>query len=154
MLRQGYFNKGNYVIINILYYYSFQVLKQLISECQGRGISPSNIKHLRYLKRFLQKTADYSTGHHIKPMNSLPVDPIRHETSQQQHRESLLPCASTSSTSATFEGNSRSLRFDRSPFMSSSHDECKYILVVFMSNHLLFLNLFANFAIFLKKITL
>ena len=121
------------------FFYSFQVLKQLISECQGRGISPSNIKHLRYLKRFLQKTADYSTGHHIKPMNSLPVDPIRHETSQQ-HRESLLPCASTSSTSATFEGNSRSLRFDRSPFMSSSHDECKYspyvgIFIFNISNH-------------------
>ena len=26
------------------------VLKQLIAECQGRGISPSNIKHLRLVK--------------------------------------------------------------------------------------------------------
>ena len=29
------------------------VMKRLIHECQGRGISPSNLKHLRYLKRFL-----------------------------------------------------------------------------------------------------
>ena len=38
------------------------VLKQLVAECQGRGISPSNIKHLRYLRRFLQKTTDYAAN--------------------------------------------------------------------------------------------
>ena len=38
------------------------VLKQLIGECQGRGISPSNIKHLRYLRRFLQKTAEFASN--------------------------------------------------------------------------------------------
>merc|ERR1712001_399568 len=59
-----------------------EVLKQLIAECQGRGISPSNIKHLRYLKRFLQKTQDFSAGN-IKPV---PVE-VRHE---------IIPCASTS----------------------------------------------------------
>jgi len=35
-----------------------EILKQLIAECQGRGISPSNIKHLRDLKRFLQKSSE------------------------------------------------------------------------------------------------
>ena len=39
-----------------------EVLKQLIAECQGRGISPSNIKHLRYLRRFLNKTSDAAQG--------------------------------------------------------------------------------------------
>ena len=34
-----------------------EILKQLIAECQGRGISPSNIKHLRDLKRFLLKSS-------------------------------------------------------------------------------------------------
>ena len=44
------------------------VLKQLVAECQGRGISPSNIKHLRYLRRFLQKTTDYAANSsHFKP---------------------------------------------------------------------------------------
>ena len=43
-----------------------ETLKQLIGECQGRGISPSNIKHLRYLRRFLQKTADYATNCQMK----------------------------------------------------------------------------------------
>ena len=31
------------------------VVRQLIAECQGRGISPSSIKHLRSLLRFLNK---------------------------------------------------------------------------------------------------
>ena len=35
-----------------------EILKQLIAECQGRGISPSNIKHLRDLKRFLLKSSE------------------------------------------------------------------------------------------------
>merc|ERR1719479_526079 len=39
-----------------------EVLKQLIAECQGRGISPSNIKHLRYLKRFLMKSSDAASS--------------------------------------------------------------------------------------------
>ena len=30
-------------------------LKQLVQESQSRGISPSNIRHLKYLKRFLLK---------------------------------------------------------------------------------------------------
>jgi hypothetical protein len=47
-----------------------EVLKQLIAECQGRGISPSNIKHLRYLRRFLQKTSDIAT---IQLKNALEV---------------------------------------------------------------------------------
>ena len=34
------------------------VLKQLIADCQGRGISPSHIKHVKYVKRFLVKSAD------------------------------------------------------------------------------------------------
>jgi len=35
------------------------VVRQLISECQGRGISPSSIKHLRFLLRFLNKQRDF-----------------------------------------------------------------------------------------------
>ena len=35
-----------------------EVLKQLIAECQGRGISPSNIKHLKNVKRFIVKSSD------------------------------------------------------------------------------------------------
>ena len=34
------------------------VVRQLIAECQGRGISPSSIKHLRSLLRFLTKQKD------------------------------------------------------------------------------------------------
>lgn len=52
-----------------------EVLKQLVAECQGRGISPSNIKHLRYLRRFLRKTTDFaSNGHHFKSGASTPLD--------------------------------------------------------------------------------
>ena len=50
-----------------------EVLKQLITECQGRGISPSNIKHLRYLRRFLQKTTDFAANSHFKPTSSMDV---------------------------------------------------------------------------------
>merc|ERR1739844_74694 len=35
-----------------------EILKQLIAECQGRGISPSHIKHLKQLKRFLVKSSE------------------------------------------------------------------------------------------------
>ena len=91
-----------------------EVLKQLIAECQGRGISPSNIKHLRYLKRFLQKTADFSAGH-IKPS----VTPVTVDV-----RPDIMP---TPVVSAYENGNGgRPIRFDRSPFMASSHDEGKY----------------------------
>ncbi len=30
-------------------------MKHLVSECQSRGISPSSLKHLKYLRRFLAK---------------------------------------------------------------------------------------------------
>merc|ERR1719322_1009101 len=36
------------------------VVRQLIAECQGRGISPSSIKHLRFLLRFLNKQRQFS----------------------------------------------------------------------------------------------
>ena len=36
------------------------VVRQLISECQGRGISPSSIKHLRSLLRFLNKQKEFA----------------------------------------------------------------------------------------------
>ena len=36
------------------------VVRQLIAECQGRGISPSSIKHLRSLLRFLNKQKDFA----------------------------------------------------------------------------------------------
>ena len=32
-----------------------EVIRRLMSDCGNRGISPSSIKHLRYLKRFLVK---------------------------------------------------------------------------------------------------
>ena len=37
-----------------------EVLKQLIADCQGRGISASHIKHARLVKRFLMKTSSAS----------------------------------------------------------------------------------------------
>ena len=36
------------------------VVRQLIAECQGRGISPSSIKHLRSLLRFLNKQKEFA----------------------------------------------------------------------------------------------
>ena len=36
------------------------VVRQLLQECQGRGISPSSIKHLRFLLRFLNKQKQFS----------------------------------------------------------------------------------------------
>ncbi len=30
-------------------------MKRLVSECQARGISPSSLKHLKYLRRFLTR---------------------------------------------------------------------------------------------------
>lgn len=32
-----------------------EVMRHLVTECQARGISPSSLKHLRYLRRFLAK---------------------------------------------------------------------------------------------------
>ncbi|TRY75447.1 hypothetical protein TCAL_08366 [Tigriopus californicus] len=32
-----------------------ETMKRLISDCQSRGISPSSLKHLRYLRRFLNR---------------------------------------------------------------------------------------------------
>ncbi len=37
------------------------VTKRLVHECQLRGISPSSLKHLRYLKRFLSALGDYKS---------------------------------------------------------------------------------------------
>ena len=37
------------------------ILKQLVQESQSRGISPSNIRHLKYLKRFLLKSSEVSS---------------------------------------------------------------------------------------------
>ena len=45
------------------------VVRQLIAECQGRGISPSSIKHLRSLLRFLNKQKEFA-----KKSGSVPSD--------------------------------------------------------------------------------
>lgn len=64
------------------------VLKQLIAECQGRGISPSNIKHLRYLRRFLRRTADFATnGGHFKS-TSVALQEASSMSSQNVHLRS------------------------------------------------------------------
>eukprot|EP00095_Tigriopus_kingsejongensis_P009202 maker-scaffold299_size217019-snap-gene-1.33 protein:Tk09202 transcript:maker-scaffold299_size217019-snap-gene-1.33-mRNA-1 annotation:"atp-dependent -nad h-hydrate dehydratase isoform x1" len=34
-----------------------ETMKRLITDCQSRGISPSSLKHLRYLRRFLNRMA-------------------------------------------------------------------------------------------------
>merc|ERR1719433_460264 len=38
-----------------------EILKQLIAECQSKGISSSSLKHLRYLKRFLATMNSYKS---------------------------------------------------------------------------------------------
>jgi hypothetical protein len=37
-------------------------MKRLIADCQGKGISPSSLKHLRYLRRFLAKMGKIRNG--------------------------------------------------------------------------------------------
>ena len=37
------------------------ILMQLVQESQSRGISPSNIRHLKYLNRFLLKSSEVSS---------------------------------------------------------------------------------------------
>ncbi len=32
-------------------------MKRLVADCQSRGISPSSLKHLKYLRRFLAKVS-------------------------------------------------------------------------------------------------
>merc|ERR1712212_310459 len=48
-----------------------EVLKQLIADCQGRGISPSHIKNLKFIKRFLMKMAEEIGGSQMKT-NTIP----------------------------------------------------------------------------------
>ena len=49
------------------------VLKQLIAECQGRGISPSNIKHLRFVKmtqiNFVSRNQLHNTANSCQHLN-------------------------------------------------------------------------------------
>jgi len=73
------------------------VLKQLIAECQGRGISPSNIKHLRYLKRFLQKTTDYAANSHFKPAANMEVSLSQMITDSKVNMSSVMGVASAAS---------------------------------------------------------
>ncbi len=49
------------------------VLKRLAAECQSRGISPSSLKHLRYLRRFLAKM---SSARSKNPLHNPPHDVI------------------------------------------------------------------------------
>ena len=72
-----------------------EVLKQLITECQGRGISPSNIKHLRYLRRFLQKTTDFAANSHFKPTSSMEVSLSQMISESKVNMASVMGVAST-----------------------------------------------------------
>merc|ERR1712241_39146 len=52
-----------------------EVLKLLIAECKGHGISPSRIKNLRFIKRFLMKFAE-ETGASQMRTNTVPRQEI------------------------------------------------------------------------------
>ena len=65
------------------------VVRQLIAECQGRGISPSSIKHLRSLLRFLNKQKEFAK----KSGSSVSSDFLNSSSVSVSHNSS-----STSST--------------------------------------------------------
>jgi len=77
------------------------VLKQLIAECQGRGISPSNIKHLRYLKRFLQKTTDFAANSHFKSAPNMDVSLSQMITDSKVNMSAVIGATSTNSVQAS-----------------------------------------------------
>ena len=62
------------------------ILKQLVQESQSRGISPSNIRHLKYLKRFLLKTNEHSSSNLQSAQSSMATSnitsPLRLEKSE------------------------------------------------------------------------
>merc|ERR1719400_1254960 len=66
------------------------VVRQLIAECQGRGISPSSIKHLRSLLRFLNKQKDFAKK------SGVPSDFLNSSSSSASH-----PSSSVSSNNST-----------------------------------------------------
>merc|ERR1711963_649734 len=65
------------------------VVRQLIAECQGRGISPSSIKHLRSLLRFLNKQKDFAKK------SGVPSDFINTSSSNASHPPSSVSSNST-----------------------------------------------------------
>ena len=66
------------------------VVRQLIAECQGRGISPSSIKHLRSLLRFLNKQKDFAKK------SGVPSDFLNSSSASASH-----PSSSVSSNNST-----------------------------------------------------
>lgn len=52
------------------------VVKELITKCQGRGISPSSIKHLRFLKRFLSRQSSATFESATRSSSSTPPGSI------------------------------------------------------------------------------
>ena len=68
------------------------VVRQLIAECQGRGISPSSIKHLRSLLRFLNKQKEFAKK------SGVPSDFL--------NPTSLQPTNASSSSSSSASSNS------------------------------------------------
>lgn len=94
-----------------------EVLKQLIAECQGRGISPSNIKHLRYLRRFLHKTSDIATGQLKTALE------VRAEVG-------LGPASFNTSSLSASASTSRPLRLERSFLMSGDPGIAEDICIV------------------------
>ena len=68
------------------------VVRQLIAECQGRGISPSSIKHLRSLLRFLNKQKEFAKK------SGVPSDFL--------NPTSLQPTTASSSSSSSASSNS------------------------------------------------
>ncbi len=51
-------------------------MKHLISECQARGISPSSLKHLKYLRRFLAKVNQVRLRQPLEMSHSSSSDPL------------------------------------------------------------------------------
>ena len=69
------------------------VVRQLIAECQGRGISPSSIKHLRALLRFLNKQKEFAKK------SGVPSDFLNSSSSSSvSHPSSISTGTSSSAT--------------------------------------------------------
>ena len=65
------------------------VVRQLIAECQGRGISPSSIKHLRSLLRFLNKQKEFAKKSGV-PSDFLNSSSAAHPTSSSSTNSTII----------------------------------------------------------------
>ncbi len=73
------------------------VMKSLIAECQTRGISPSSLKHLRYLRQFLARMSqahkDATTS-----SSSWTLEPIQDRQAEKRGKVLTKPLCQRSVT--------------------------------------------------------